>query len=94
MLKKLISSTLVFFSFCLALFAQTDASLENARIKQTLEKQFKEYKVFQFDTDDILSQRSDNQSGFVTKFSIGETHDWTLALEPNQIKSDNYKLRL
>lgn len=94
MLKKLISSTLVFFSFCLVLFAQTDASLENVRIKQTLEKQFKEYKVFQFDTDDILSQRSDNQSGFVTDFSIGETYDWTLALEPNQIKSDNYKLRI
>ena len=92
--KKLISSTLVFFSFCLALFAQTDSSLENARIKQTLEKQFKEYKVFQFDTDDILSQRSDNQSGFFTDFSIGETYDWTLALEPNQIKSDNYKLRI
>ena len=94
MLKKLISSTLVFFSFSLVLFAQTYTSPENARIKQILGKQFKEYKVFQFDTKDILDQRSDNISGFVTDFSIGEIYDWTLALAPNQIKSDNYKLRI
>lgn len=94
MFRKLICSTLVLFSFSFYLSAQVDKTIDNAKINKVLGLQFNEYNVFQFDTKEILNQRSNKQLGFLTEFSIGDTYEWTLALEPNQIKSDNYKLRI
>ena len=94
MLKKLIFSIKMLFTCSIMISAQTSRYIEQAKINEVLELQFENSKVFQFDTKEILDQRADKQEGFLTKFAIGDKYEWTLALEPNQIKSEHYKLRI
>ena len=94
MYKQLICTVILIFSYCAMLSAQTHKHKEHNEFKEVLELQFEESTVFQFDTKEILDQRADKQQGFFTKFSIGDKYEWTLALEPNQIKSEDYKLRI
>ena len=97
MLRRLICSTLtiLFFGCSLVLNAQSRADLPgDDKISQVLNNQFKDYNVFQFDTKQLLDQRENDQLGFFTKLTIGNAYDWSLALEPNKIKADNYRLSI
>jgi PKD repeat protein len=95
MFKKLIFPALVFMLLSVIVSAQPPKCIPIEKSKYpVLAQQFKESIVFQFDTKEILDQRNNDQQGFFTNFSIGETYNWTLALEPNKIKADNYKLSI
>jgi PKD repeat protein len=97
MLRRLICSTLIilFFGCSLVLNAQSRADLPgDDKISKVLNNQFKDYNVFQFDTRQLLDQRENDQLGFFTKLTIGNAYDWSLALEPNRIKADNYRLSI
>ena len=83
---------LFFLSINLNAQVLEDRGTKDEEFRQILEKQFSAFTLFEFDTDEILNQRSDSTAGFYTNFKIGEKYDWTLALLPNEIKAPNYKL--
>ena len=94
MFKRSITLLYALFFLSISLSSQVfkDNVFEKDEIKLTLEKQFSAFTLFQFDTEEILSQRTDSTAGFYTNLKIGDQYEWTLALLPNEIKAPNYKL--